>query len=145
MFYTGRLAVVSTPTSKEQYHYDFHTNRISCAAVHPNRIIACTASVSGNHPTLHIWDTSSMTPLKIITAKHDRTISRVEFSRDGSRILTLGGSNKQTLEMHEWASGESLAFRELDNSSLIFDIKFNPYNSNQIAVSGGNCLWLLKS
>ena len=48
--------------------------------------------------------------------------------------------------MHEWETEETLAFRRVpESASILFDIKFNPYDSNQIAASGSQCLWILRN
>jgi WD40 repeat protein len=88
---------------KTQLQYDFHTSRITCAATHPSKSFVCTAEISNSFPIVHVWDMNSMTLIHDFKTRHNRFISKLEFSREGDMIVSLGGPPlQQSIEVYDW-------------------------------------------
>ena len=83
---------MSCPSTKKQRAYNFHRNEITCLTVHPNKEIICTCEFGNPHPFIQIWNFTSMGLLHELSTKHNKFIYRVEFSRDGKQIVSVGGS-----------------------------------------------------
>jgi hypothetical protein len=51
----------------------------------------------------------------IIKTRHNQTISRANFSRDGVWLVTLGGKEKdQSIQIISWRDEEEIAFRLIE-------------------------------
>ena len=104
----------------------------------------CTCEFGSKNPIIHIWNALTMGLLHEIVASHHQFIYKVEFSRDGKQLVSLGGSlGLNSVEIHRWESEESVCFRLFENVE-IYDIKVNPYNRDELAICGKNLLQILR-
>lgn len=101
MYFTGRIGVIWSPTLKAQLHYDFHINRITSACIHPNKTIICTAEASNMLAVVHVWSAESVTLIHSFKTRHIKYVSKLEFSRDGDFVVSLGGPPyQQSIEVY---------------------------------------------
>lgn len=136
--------MIWSPVLKTQYQYDFHSNRITSAAAHPSKNLVCTAEISNTFPVVHVWSVDSITLIHNFKTRHNRFISKLEFSRDGDFIVSLGGPPfQQSIEIYNWVREELICFRYLEDACL-YDVKFNPYDYNEIAACGLRSLFIMK-
>jgi WD40 repeat protein len=72
--------------------YGFHKSQVSAFQIHPNKTLVCSAERAITCPIIHIWDVSTLVLLKSIKTRHKgESIFKIEFSRQGTHVLTLAG------------------------------------------------------
>jgi WD40 repeat protein len=90
LYIADRLCVLRDSHHKQRI-YDFHRRKVTCIAIHPDRQLIISCEESAKTPILHLWDADQMVTKAVIPTRHQFTISKVAFSRDGEWVVTLGG------------------------------------------------------
>ena len=137
-YYTSHYIILEDPQENTQSIYSAHRSRITCLALHPSSIIFASGECSTSINYVHVWSTINCEAIVVLKTIHESGVSVLDFSFDGSLLLTFG-SGRQSLQMFNWEQEREIAFRYI-NIGPVFDIKFEPQSSKNIIAIGLECI-----
>lgn len=89
----------------------------------------------GKLVNIHIWDASTRELITTIFGFQRRAVRQLDFSHDGTKLLTIGEDDNHSAAVYDWASGTKLCDAKV-NPDKVYDAKWNPKNNNEFAVCG---------
>ena len=103
VFLSGSIVVKMNPTSRKQRYYLEHTATLTALAIHPlesSNIIA--SGQMGELAEIRIWNASSLQTLFVVAGYHKKAINHLQFSLDGSLLVTVGMDSLHSVAVYDW-------------------------------------------
>jgi microtubule-associated protein-like 6 len=117
------LGVVMNVTSREQRFFTMHDDDVVCLSIHPNRKIAATGQMAhigkSRSLELHVWDCETLESISVLTGFHRRAIRHVDFSPDGSKILSIGEDDDHSMAIYEWQQKRLVCTAKVDKDIVL--------------------------
>jgi WD40 repeat protein len=123
VYFAAGVGIVHDIAANTQRFFRGHTDDIVSIAYHPQRRVVVTGE-QGRTPAFYVWDVDSCQELTKVAGFHRRAVVAVAFSKDGSRVASVGLDDNHSVAVHDWTSGNMLASSEGDTYRIL-DIKFN--------------------
>ncbi|EAR94225.2 HELP domain protein (macronuclear) [Tetrahymena thermophila SB210] len=107
---------------KDQSFFIKHEEDIVSLAVHPKANIVATGQMAAkgksNLIDIYIWDSETKNVLGLLNDFHTRAVSVLEFSSDGSQLLTIGDDNDHSLAIYDWQQSRMICNSKVDKSAV---------------------------
>ncbi len=116
------LAVVVDPDTKAQRFFNQHTEDVVSLAIHPNRQIVATGQSSSQpnkSPFIHVWNSETMEVIASLAGYHRNAVRILEFSPDGSKLLSVGDDEYHSLAVYDWERKTLLASCKVDKDAIL--------------------------
>ncbi|EGR31702.1 hypothetical protein IMG5_103460 [Ichthyophthirius multifiliis] len=132
--YTTAGVCIINDINKQQYFVK-HTNDIISLAVHPKGNIAATGSSSNKSKTceIYIWEIETKNIISQINDFHINGVSHIEFSPDGTFLLTVGQDQNYSIAIYDWQQSRMVANQKTD----IFNVTGISWKNNMEFASCG--------
>ena len=117
------VGIVHNLKTNTQKFFRGHTDDIVCLAYHPARRLVATGE-QGKYPGIYVWDVDSCKQVSKMAGLHRRAVVSVAFSKDGSRVASVGLDDDHSVAIYDWATGSCLA-SEKGDTNRILDIQCN--------------------
>ncbi|XP_021207568.2 cilia- and flagella-associated protein 251 isoform X1 [Bombyx mori] len=146
MFYAAsNCGVIYNWTVNQMRILQGHRHMISCISSDRQGKWLVTAD-SGPENVIIIWDSVDYFPQRTIFSPHGKTkISKVVMSADAKYLLSLGYSEKTTLNWWDWSSGLDDPDATLDIDiprDGVIDMAFNSNDSEQFLLLTKHNIWI---
>ena len=82
---------------------------------------------------IYVWNASTREVLAKITGFHRRAISQLAFSPSGSKLLSIGKDDQNSVAIYDWATQAMLGNAKVDPAQ-VFSAAWN--NENEFATCG---------
>ena len=114
VYFTAALGVELNFKTSSQSFYNAQSEDLISVSMTPNRKVVATGQMAEVDPTnkripkvdIHIWEVDSKNTVKILKGFHQRAIVVLEFSPDGTQLLSIGQDDKNTLAVYNWKDGK---------------------------------------
>ena len=120
VFVGAALGVVMDSATRAQKFFQMHEEDIICLAVDPTGKIAATGQMAQKGKAklidLYVWDIETKQVLANLKGFHLRAVSLINFSPDGSKILSGGQDDDNSIAIYEWAQKRLLASSKVDKA-----------------------------
>ena len=122
VFVGAALGVTMDINTKEQNFFQMHEEDIICLAVHPNGKYAASGQMAqkgkAKRIDMFVWDIESRQMLSRMNNFHLRAVCLVAFSPDGSKLISIGRDDDNSLAIYDWAQGLLLATVKVDKAKV---------------------------
>jgi len=122
----------SPPTGSEK------ADSITCLAICPNKKFLAVAEKSQDSPLVHIYNTRTLRKFKNL--RHDKVNAKevisMNFSADGTVLLTLTSGPSHTLTLWNWNKAKALSSIQVSESSPCTGGSFSIVDAGIVAVTG---------
>ena len=98
---SAALGIVHDIANNTQRYYYGHTGDIVSLALHPRGKIVATGQI-GREPMIHIWDSTNTRCLGTVSGFHQRGVSHLVFSEDGTKLISVGYDDDHSVAVHDW-------------------------------------------
>ncbi len=142
-----KLIKSQTGGSPSQQFYRGHNDDILCMAVDPERRYVATGQVASKSSrgkgSISIWDSRDCRELFRMNGCHQRGVTSLAFSPDGTQLISVGQDNKNTHKLWtdvggNWCRVQCTATATSDQSTVFFSQWLQGNHKSQCAlVSGG--------
>ena len=132
---------------KRQMFFRGHNDDVLCLAVSADRRFVATGQVanttSHGKGSICIWDSRDCRELSRMDGCHQRAVTSLAFSPDGSQLISIGQDNKNTHKLWtdiggNWCRVQCTATAVSDQSTVFFSHWLKgPHESDCALVSGG--------
>jgi microtubule-associated protein-like 6 len=145
------LGIVLDPRTRQQSFYRQHDDDVVSLAIHPQRKIVATGQMAhiGKSKAIEIfvWDCTTLETIACLKGFHIRAIRQLDFSPDGTMLLSIGEDDDHSVAVYDWAAGRLICTAKVDRDvvlgavfterteMVIFGAKFIKFFS----INGQNC------
>ena len=106
----------------EQSFFQMHEEDLISLALHPKLNIVATGQMAakGKAKTIdiYVWDADTKNILSHIKDFHLRAVCQLAFSPDGSKLLSVGQDDDNSLALHDWQGKILLASSKVDKAKV---------------------------
>ncbi len=125
VFHGGTVGVTFNPVEFTQRFNQNHVDEISCLAINleykVNGVVA--TGENGLVPRINVWDPYTMELFTSIRGFHSDGISHVDFSPDGTHIVSIGRDTWHSVVIYHWETRQKL-FSSVSTKEKVLDVKF---------------------
>ena len=107
---------------------------VGSIGVHPNRTIFAVAE-KGPQPLIYIYAYPSLKLYRILKEGTEMMYVHCEFSPNGDKLVSLGGSPDFTITVWDWIA-QRVILKSKAFSQEVFRASFSPYMENIIFTAG---------
>jgi len=122
VFIGAALGVVFDYKKNKQEFFSKHEEDLVSMAVHPKGKIVATGQMAakGKAKTidLYVWDSKTKQDFCNLNHFHLRAITALSFSSDGSKLLSVGQDDDNSLAIHDWSSKTLLCTSNVDKAKV---------------------------
>ena len=133
VYHVAAVGIVLNTSNNTQIHNTEHEDDILCLDVHPDGHTVATGAI-GRKPKLVLWDANTGVTLRAILF-HQRGISNVSFTSDGSHIVSVGMDIDGIVAVHKCATGVIIGSGKIGRGVLINVLAFC---GTDTFITGGN-------
>ena len=137
IFATAALGVKMDVRTREQQFFNQHEDDVVSFCIDSTRRIAATGQMAYKGKSkfidIFVWDIATMEVLKNLKGFHRRAVQLLKFSPDGSKLLTFGKDDDNSLAVYDWRNGNIIATSKVDKANVL-DITFV---DNNTFITGG--------
>ena len=108
VYCTAAVNVVQDVATGKQRFFMEHTDDIVSLAVHRASGKAVSGQI-GKDPSAWVWNVDTLQPICQLAGGHQRGVVCVDFSSDGSQVLSVGLDNDHTVVVWDANTGAKLA------------------------------------
>ena len=147
-FVGAALGVVFDYKKNKQEFFNKHEEDLVSMAVHPKKKIVATGQMAakGKAKTidLYVWDSESKQDFCNLNHFHLRAIVALAFSSDGSKLLSVGQDDDNSLAIHDWSSKTLLCTSNVDKAKVT-GAAWSPVAPNDFVTVGAKIIkfWTL--
>ena len=106
----------------EQSFFQMHEEDLISMALHPKLNIVATGQMAqkGKATTIdiYVWDAESKSILSHINDFHIRAVNQLAFSPDGSKLLSVGQDDDNSLAIYDWQGKILLTTSKVDKAKV---------------------------
>lgn len=110
------------PKKNEQKFFTLHQDDVVSFSIHPDRDIIATGQMAAKGKAkmidMFIWKASTGECLAQINGVHKRAIRNIQFSPDGTKLLSIGEDDQHTVAVHDWVNKKMLASAKTDPAKV---------------------------
>lgn len=132
IFVTASLGVQMNLKTNTQSFFQQHDNDVISLALHPNREIAATGQMAQKGKSklidIYVWNIKDKSILAHFNSFHLRAIQCLKFSPSGSKLLTYGQDDDNSLAIFDWKKGLLLSTSKVDKTNVL-DSEFASENN----------------
>ena len=121
-------------TLEQTYIHGIDGEGIGFVAVHPDKTHFALGE-KGVNPNVFVYETNTLTLVKVLVGGTERAYSCGRFSRDGTKLATVGAWPDFWLTVWDWRT-EAIVLRSKAFSQEVFDVTFSPFFDGQLTTSG---------
>lgn len=126
LFISASLGVVMEPeTPNYQTFFTGHNDDVVSLAIHPKKKIAASGQVAFKGESkmipIYVWDIETKEILATLKGFHRGCIKVLEFSPDGSKLLSIGTDKDNSLAIYDWARERLVSQAKVDKS-IVTDV-----------------------
>lgn len=103
VYSAGTVCVVCNPERHDQRYMMLHTGPVCELTLHPSGKICASAEI-GKLPRIIIWDVGTCEILNGLRGFHQRAVTSMAFSPNGTRLLSIGQDIWHSLAVYDWRS-----------------------------------------
>jgi len=122
VFVGAALGVVMNTSDKSQSFFQMHEEDVICLAVNPQRKLAATGQMARKGKAkaidMFVWDIETKTMLARLNNFHLRAVCLIEFSPNGSKLLSIGRDDYNSLAVYDWAQRRILCTSKVDQAKV---------------------------
>jgi microtubule-associated protein-like 6 len=122
VFVGAALGVQMDPVTKAQTFFQMHEEDIICLAVDPKGKIAATGQMAQKGKAklidLYVWDIETKQVLADLKGFHLRAVCQVQFSPDGSKLLSVGQDDDNSCAVYDWAQKRLIGTSKVDKAKV---------------------------
>ncbi|XP_067282838.1 cilia- and flagella-associated protein 44 isoform X2 [Pseudorasbora parva] len=134
-FIAGNLLILLDVHTKEQrYIRSSSGGGIGAIMVHPSKQYFAMAE-KGHHPNIIIYEYPSLRPYRILRGGTGTMYSYVDFNRDGSLLVSVGGAPDYMLTLWDWRQ-EQVTLCNKAFAQDVYRVTFSPDCVGQLTTSG---------
>lgn len=148
VFVGAALGVVFNHKKNKQEFFNKHEEDIVSMALHPKRKIVATGQMAakGKAKTidLYVWDSETKKEFCNLNHFHLRAVVALAFSADGSKLLSVGQDDDNSLAIHDWSSKTLLCTSNVDKAKVT-GVAWSPVSPNEFVTVGAKVIkfWVL--
>lgn len=120
-----------------QRFFNRHEEDVVSLAMHPSKTIIATGQMAAKGKAkmidIFVWDINTMEVLAQLNNFHRGAIRRLEFSPDGSKLLTIGEDEQNSVAIYDWAAKRIICKSGVDPDK-VFDAAWK--NETEFATVG---------
>ncbi|KAJ6252995.1 echinoderm microtubule-associated protein-like elp-1 [Anaeramoeba flamelloides] len=132
-YYAAAVGIVYNRQTHKQRFFKFHTDTITCNAIHPNKQIVATGQL--NNGTVFIWDTAKCEKISEINPPHEKGVSCLAFSHHQPYLVTVGLDSNHTVCLWNWKTSQLIAKNEGPGNKVLC-AHFDPTDGNAFVICG---------
>lgn len=107
---------------QEQSFFQMHEEDLIAMALHPKANIAATGQMAMKGKAkiidIYVWDVENKAILAHINDFHLRAVCQLAFSPEGSKLLSVGQDDDNSLALHDWQSKILLTTSKVDKAKV---------------------------
>jgi echinoderm microtubule-associated protein-like 1/2 len=148
VYFIAAVVVLYNVEESTQRHYLGHTDDVKSLAIHPDRVTIATGQSTGHNihensstsrACVHIWNSISLTKLKVIGCGNEfqTSICCLSFSKvdGGNHLAVIDDGTEKWLSVWNWQQRTKVAAAKCYND-LIFAAEYHPTEKNMIVTCG---------
>ena len=117
--FISRIGIVVTESDlTNQIFYQGHEEKISCIAIHPNKLVVATGEASFN-PTIHVWLSHNCQQVSVLKTYHKVGISCVRFTHSDNLIISLSVDKCFSIQITNWVNRHIIAFTNTSHHNIM--------------------------
>jgi hypothetical protein len=128
----GSAAVVLDVASGKQRLFTAHGAPLSAMALHPDGLTIATGEV-GKEARVLVWDSETLSCTAGLWGTHQGGVACLCFSRDGTRIASVGIDLEHSICVWDWRRQVPLAVAKA-GPQPVFSVRFSPDDSQLVSV-----------
>jgi microtubule-associated protein-like 6 len=136
-FPAAGLAIVQDIDSLSQEFFTMHDDDVVSLSLHPNKKFIATGQTAhvgkSTKIDLFVWDSETMQNLACLSGFHRRAIRHLDFSPNGSLLLSIGDDDDHSLAVYDWSNSRTVCNSKVDKDSVL-GASF--ISNNELAVYG---------
>lgn len=121
------VGVVFNRERHQQRHNVTHNDEIMCLKVHvrEGRTLVATGE-AGPRPKIVVWDAESCAPLFTAVGFHKRGVSHIDFSEDGTRVISVGQDLDHSVALYDLSEekGALLHYSSKSTDRKVLDLRY---------------------
>jgi small GTP-binding protein len=130
VYTAAAVAICMDPKTMRQRFMSGHTDDIiSLTMTHVTKkrgsFSICATGEVGRSPKIIVWESNSMRQLQTIRGAHQRGVTQLAFSPDGTTLASIGLDDNNSMSLHDWKKGVSL-LRVRTGPDKVFGLSFQP-------------------
>lgn len=130
-FHAAALGIVLDKSDNTQTFFEGHDEDIVAMAIHPNREIVATGQMAKAGKAklidIFVWEVSSKKVLANLKGFHLRAVRNLAFSPNGSKLLSGGQDDDNSLALYDWENGKIICTTPVDKARVM-DVGFSSEN-----------------
>ena len=115
-----------------QRFFTDHTDKAISMAIHPSGTLIATGQL-GKHPKIIIWNAETMESVQTLQGFHQRGVPYLHFSKDGTRLASVGQDENHSIAVYDWENGTIQASARGDRKKVLA-VDFTPEGSSLVQV-----------
>lgn len=117
------LGIVLDPRTRQQTFYRQHDDDVVSLAIHPQRKIVATGQMAhigkSKAIEIYVWDCTTLETLACLKGFHIRAIRQLDFSPDGTMLLSIGEDDDHSVAVYDWAAGRLVCTSKVDRDVVL--------------------------
>ena len=122
VFHAAALGIVLEKSSNSQTFFKDHDEDVVSLAIHPNRNIIATGQMAKAGKAklidIYVWDIDEKKPLANLKGFHLRAIRNLAFSPNGSKLLSGGEDDDNSVAVYDWQNSKIICSSPVDKARV---------------------------
>lgn len=109
-------------SKSEQSFFQMHEEDVISLALHPKLNVVATGQMAAKRKAktidIYVWEVENKNILSHINDFHLRAVCQLSFSPEGTKLLSVGQDDDNSLALHDWHSKILLANSKVDKAKV---------------------------
>ena len=114
---------ISLDSNNNQTFFKGHDEDVVAFAIHPNKKIIATGQMAKAGKAklidIFVWDSETMEPLANLKGFHLRAVRLLKFSPDGSKLLSGGEDDDNSIAVYDWKNQKMIGSSPVDKARVL--------------------------
>jgi WD40 repeat protein len=128
------LLMIDLNTMEQDFLIGIDGGGIGAIAVHPSGTLFAVGE-KGTNPNVYVYEYPEIKLVRVLRNGTERAYSDMRFSKDGSKLATVGGAPDYLLYIWDWEN-EAVLLRTKAFSQDVFCVSFSPRFDGTLYTSG---------